>query len=213
MAKATADSGQKMIPADCVAVLLMSHPSIAKDLYEMMSAVDGTRTASSFEHQFRSVIARAKELKKRVDDGETFSAITAHKRGWRQMCFEKWIANNLYQVPRLRQPLPPRARSARTTMPTTHPQRRPRPPQSLVERRPPRLPQLSHLLVMLSTRTTSQPTWMSSSSARRSGRKRTRSELVSAKLKVLQNLSSTVSSLFHYSLMTSKYLSELYVLV
>ena len=185
MAKATADSGQKMIAADCVAVLLMSHPSIAKDMYEMMSAVDGTRTASSFEHQFRSVIARAKELKKRVDDGETFSAITAHKRGRRQMCFEKWIANNLYQVPRLRQLLRPRARSARATTPTTHPQRRPRPPQSLVERRSPRLPQPPHLLVMLSTRTTFQLTWMNSSSARRNGRRRTRSEFVSAKLKVL----------------------------
>jgi hypothetical protein len=113
MAKATADSGQKTISADCVAVLLMSHPSVAKDTYAMMSAVDGTRTASSFEHQFRAIIARAKELKKRVDDGETFSAVTAHKRGWRQLCFEKWIANNLYQVPRLRQLLPPRERSAR----------------------------------------------------------------------------------------------------
>jgi hypothetical protein len=188
MAKATADSGQKMIPADCVAVLLMSHPSVAKDTYEMMSAVDGTRTASSFEHQFRSIIARAKELKKRVDDGETFSAVTAHKRGWRQLCFEKWLANNLYQVPRLRQLLPPRARSARVMMPTTRPPRRLKLLLSLVERRQPRLPQLLHLLVMLSTRTTSQPTWTTSSSAKRSGKRSSRSELVSTKLRVLQPL-------------------------
>ncbi|KAG9201601.1 hypothetical protein G6514_005608 [Epicoccum nigrum] len=81
MVKATTDSGQKMILADCVAVLLMSYPSVAKDTYDMMSAVDSTRTASSFEHQFRSVVARARELKKRVEDGETFSPVTAPKRG------------------------------------------------------------------------------------------------------------------------------------
>ena len=186
MAKATADSGQKMIPADCVAVLLMSHPSVAKDMYDMMSAVDGTRTASSFEHQFRSIIARAKELKKRVDNGETFSAVTAQKRGWRQLRFEKSIANNLYQVPRLPQLLPPRARSARATMPTIRPPRRLRLRLSLVGRRQPRLPQLLHLPVMLSTRTTSQQIWMISSRPKRNGRRRTRSKLVSAKPKVLQ---------------------------
>lgn len=85
MAKAT-DSpagGSKMIPADCVAVLLVAlgRTTVSKEQLNMMSALDGTRTASSFEHQFRSIIAQAKELKKRVDDGETFDPIVAQKRG------------------------------------------------------------------------------------------------------------------------------------
>ncbi|KAJ8107135.1 hypothetical protein OPT61_g9074 [Boeremia exigua] len=78
-----ATGGQKMISADCVAVLLMSlgRTSISKEQLDMMSALDGTRTASSFEHQFRSIIAKAKELKKRVEDGEAFAPISAQKRG------------------------------------------------------------------------------------------------------------------------------------
>jgi len=47
-----------------------------------MSVLDGTRTASSFEHQFRSITARAKELKQRSDDGETFTPVPpGNKRG------------------------------------------------------------------------------------------------------------------------------------
>ncbi|KAL1609023.1 hypothetical protein SLS59_001386 [Nothophoma quercina] len=76
--------GQKMIPADCVSVLLMALgcTSISREQLNMMSALDGTRTASSFEHQFRSISAKAKELKKRVDDGEKFSPVQpGQKRG------------------------------------------------------------------------------------------------------------------------------------
>ncbi|KAF3001290.1 hypothetical protein E8E13_004564 [Curvularia kusanoi] len=72
---------QKMISADCVAVLLMSNPKLSKAQYDMMSAVDGTRSASSFEHQFRSILAKAKDLKKRADDGEAFSPVAGAKRG------------------------------------------------------------------------------------------------------------------------------------
>ncbi|KAF3046654.1 hypothetical protein E8E12_011438 [Didymella heteroderae] len=77
-------AGQKMIPADCVSVLLMALGSntITKEQLNMMSAIDGTRTASSFEHQFRSIVAKAKELKKRVEDGETFAPVQpSQKRG------------------------------------------------------------------------------------------------------------------------------------
>jgi len=86
MAKAAADStaGQKTIPADCVSVLLMAldKTTISKAQYELMSALDGSRTASSFEHQFRSITAKAKELKSRVDSGEKFEAVPpASKRG------------------------------------------------------------------------------------------------------------------------------------
>jgi hypothetical protein len=77
-------AGQKMIPADCVSVLLMAlgNTTITRDQLNMMSALDGSRTANSFEHQFRSIIAKAKELKKRVEDGETFAAVQpVQKRG------------------------------------------------------------------------------------------------------------------------------------
>jgi hypothetical protein len=79
MAKAAADTNgaQKMVPADCVSVLLMAlnNTSISKAQYNMMSALDGTRTASSFEHQFRSITAKAKELKQLQDDGKSFEPV------------------------------------------------------------------------------------------------------------------------------------------
>ena len=76
-------ASQKMVPADVVSVLLIAlgNTTITKEQLNMMSAIDGTRTASSFEHQFRSIIAKAKELKKRVEEGETFTAVAAQKRG------------------------------------------------------------------------------------------------------------------------------------
>ncbi|UPX11597.1 uncharacterized protein EKO05_0002194 [Ascochyta rabiei] len=86
MGKAT-DSpagGQKTIPADCVSVLLMALgcTGITKAQLEMMSALDGTRTANSFEHQFRSIMSKARELKKRVEDGEKFTPVQpGTKRG------------------------------------------------------------------------------------------------------------------------------------
>lgn len=82
--KAATLDGQKVVPADCVSVLLMALGSttITKAQYEMMSALDGTRTASSFEHQFRTITAKAKELKARAEKGETFQAVTpVNKRG------------------------------------------------------------------------------------------------------------------------------------
>ncbi|KAJ4992085.1 hypothetical protein SVAN01_02406 [Stagonosporopsis vannaccii] len=79
----SATSGQKTISVDCVAVLLMAlgRTSISKEQLDMMSALDGTRTPSSFEHQFRPIIAQAKELKKRVEEGEKFTPVVAQKRG------------------------------------------------------------------------------------------------------------------------------------
>jgi hypothetical protein len=74
---AAANAGRKMVLADCVSVLLMAvgNTTITKAQYNMMSAIDGTRTASSFEHQFRTITAKAKELKARVEDGEDFEPI------------------------------------------------------------------------------------------------------------------------------------------
>ncbi|KAI4957396.1 hypothetical protein J4E86_004534 [Alternaria arbusti] len=81
--KASTESGQKVVPADCVSVLLMAIGSttISKAQYEMMSALDGARTASSFEHQFRTITAKAKELKARAEQGETFQPVTPAKKG------------------------------------------------------------------------------------------------------------------------------------
>lgn len=73
-----------MISADCVSVLLMTLgcTGITKAQLEMMSAVDGTRSTNSFEHQFRPIMAMAKELKKRVQDGEEFIPVQpGSKRG------------------------------------------------------------------------------------------------------------------------------------
>ncbi len=83
MAKAAESaSGQKMFSADCVSVLLMAlgNTTISRAQLDMMSALDGTRTASSFEHQFRPVIAKAKELKLRADAGEKFAPVQPNKK-------------------------------------------------------------------------------------------------------------------------------------
>ena len=71
-----------MVPADCVSVLLMAlgNTTITKAQFDMMSALDGKRTASSFEHQFRPITAKAKDLKARVDAGEAFVPVQPTKK-------------------------------------------------------------------------------------------------------------------------------------
>lgn len=58
---------EKSISTEAVAVLcaavLANGGTIGGTQYKMMSAVDGKRTASSFEHQFRAIIKRAREIK------------------------------------------------------------------------------------------------------------------------------------------------------
>ncbi|KAF2733245.1 hypothetical protein EJ04DRAFT_513338 [Polyplosphaeria fusca] len=82
MAKGADPPTGKMVPADCVSVLLMAigNTSISKAQFDMMSALDGTRTASSFEHQFRSITQKAKDLKARVDQGEEFKPVAPSKK-------------------------------------------------------------------------------------------------------------------------------------
>ncbi|CAI6331508.1 unnamed protein product [Periconia digitata] len=72
-------SSGKMFSESTVAVLLMAMgtTSISSTQYEMMSALDGDKTASSFQHQFRTVLKKAKELKDRVDKGEKFAPVAA----------------------------------------------------------------------------------------------------------------------------------------
>lgn len=84
MGRAASDTanGSKMVPADCVSVLLMAigNTSISRAQFDMMSALDGTRTWSSFEHQFRDIIKKAKQLKARLDSGETFTPVPSPKK-------------------------------------------------------------------------------------------------------------------------------------
>ncbi|KAF2707926.1 hypothetical protein K504DRAFT_458407 [Pleomassaria siparia CBS 279.74] len=89
--KASADGAPtgKMFSADVVAALIMSFSatSITKQQYELMSSMDGVKTPSAFQHDFRSVLAKAKELKSRIDNGEVFAPVqtparkVAKKRG------------------------------------------------------------------------------------------------------------------------------------
>ncbi|KAF1911546.1 hypothetical protein BDU57DRAFT_543035 [Ampelomyces quisqualis] len=81
MGKAAAEN---LYSGDVVAAVLAASgtTSLTMKQYEMMSAMDGTRTASGFQHAFRAVIAKSKELKARVDAGEAFEPVVpATKRG------------------------------------------------------------------------------------------------------------------------------------
>ena len=50
--------------------------------YAMMSAIDGKRTKSGFEHQFRKVKARAKELQEQAKrDGGVGTPVKGKARG------------------------------------------------------------------------------------------------------------------------------------
>jgi hypothetical protein len=79
---APAEKGIKTFSADVVAAVLFSTgtTTISKKSLEIMSALDGTKTASGFEHDFRSVIAKAKELKARVESGEEFEPVQPIKK-------------------------------------------------------------------------------------------------------------------------------------
>ncbi|KAF2200152.1 hypothetical protein GQ43DRAFT_374510 [Delitschia confertaspora ATCC 74209] len=77
--------GQKMFTADTVAALLVAldNPVITRDQLNLMSALDGTRTADAFQHQMRPVVSKAKELKAKIKAGEVFLPIksSSKKRG------------------------------------------------------------------------------------------------------------------------------------
>lgn len=84
--KATDNDGKsrKMYSSDVVAAVLLATgtTSLTMKNYDIMSALDGVKTASAFQHDFRSVLAKAKELKARVDDGEVFTPVPpSTKRG------------------------------------------------------------------------------------------------------------------------------------
>lgn len=74
----------KMYSVDVVAAVLTATgtTSLSMKHYEISSSLDGTKTASAFQHDFRSVLAKAKELKARIDNGDVFESVApSTKRG------------------------------------------------------------------------------------------------------------------------------------
>lgn len=68
---------------DEVAVLLAfiaEKPSIPSKAYAAMSALDGNRTESSYQHTFRAVLARARELRADLDAGRDFSPVEVQQK-------------------------------------------------------------------------------------------------------------------------------------
>lgn len=68
---AMAADQSKAVSTETVAVLcaaiMANGGTIGGKQYEMMSACDGKRTASSFEHEFRAILKRAREIKDTMD--------------------------------------------------------------------------------------------------------------------------------------------------
>ena len=82
--KAAADKSNKTYSADVVAALLVATgtTSLSMKNYELMSAIDGVKTASAFQHDFRAILSKAKDLKTRIDSGEEFETVQpTAKRG------------------------------------------------------------------------------------------------------------------------------------
>ena len=62
-----------------VATLISKGGTLGMEDYKFMSSLDGTRGASSFDHQFRKVKARAQELKAKMDGGEVGTPVKKAK--------------------------------------------------------------------------------------------------------------------------------------
>lgn len=58
----------------------LGHGPLGVGLYDTMSALDGKRTANSFQHQFRAVLKRAKELKELRDNGNKAKPVVGKPR-------------------------------------------------------------------------------------------------------------------------------------
>lgn len=66
-----------MLLADCLSAFMALNgiTSLTKAHLELMSHLDGTRTTDGYQHLLRSVVAKAKELKQRIDEGEKFEPV------------------------------------------------------------------------------------------------------------------------------------------
>ena len=79
------NSNKQTFSFDIVAALLLilreRGVTISRTHYELMSALDGHRTADAFQHQFRAVLARAKALHAQREDGVAFEAVKPMPKG------------------------------------------------------------------------------------------------------------------------------------
>jgi hypothetical protein len=74
----------KTYSADVIAAVLVATgtTSLSMRQYKIMSSLDGVKTASAFQHDFRPILAKAKELKALVAKGEAFEPVVpSTKRG------------------------------------------------------------------------------------------------------------------------------------
>lgn len=79
--KADPDSFDFETMAVVLYAMLESGTVLGSPHYEMMASVSGSRTKSSFEHQFRKVKARAKELQEQVKSGALPAGAGAAPKG------------------------------------------------------------------------------------------------------------------------------------
>ena len=84
--KATTDkSKEKPVEFETVAVLVLAmmetNTILSMKHYDIMASVDGERTASSFDHQFRKIKARAKELQGQIKNGDIATPTKNAKTG------------------------------------------------------------------------------------------------------------------------------------
>ena len=81
----TATGNKQTFSFDIVAALLLilreRGVTISRTHYELMSALDGNRTADAFQHQFRAVLARAKALHGQRENGVAFEAVKPMPKG------------------------------------------------------------------------------------------------------------------------------------
>jgi hypothetical protein len=93
--KASTNNGKagKTYSADVVAAVLMATgtTSLSMKHYEIMSSLDGVKTASAYQHDFRAVLAKAKELKTRVDNGEAFEPVTPSTKRGEYSCAVEYV--------------------------------------------------------------------------------------------------------------------------
>lgn len=78
--KATPSNDNKSVKAysaDVIAALLVATgtTSLTMKNYELMSSIDGVKTAAAFQHDFRVIITKAKDLTSRMKRGEVFEPV------------------------------------------------------------------------------------------------------------------------------------------
>jgi len=65
------------------AVLQSNGGTIGTAYYDLMSACDGKRTACSFQHEFRAVLKRAREIKDKMGEAGALKPVAPMPKGGR----------------------------------------------------------------------------------------------------------------------------------